>query len=104
MPFLLKSPTVEPRKKPKTSPIRQKQKAVVEAFPKEALKTASLREKAQKRLTSKTPLSKSSKKGRSDNPTTVLADNSNTNRLSLVFQEILTKKSRFSQETLTKIL
>jgi hypothetical protein len=90
MSLLLKSPTVEPAKKPKTKPIRQKKKGVVKPFSKEAQKTANLREKAQKRLLSKQPLSKSSKKGYSDRFPTISADNSNTKRLSLVCQEILT--------------
>ena len=77
MPLLWKSPTVEPLKKPKTNPIRQKKKGVVKSFSKEALKTASLGEKAQKRLLSKQPLGKSSKKGYSDRFPTISYDNSN---------------------------
>jgi hypothetical protein len=104
MSLLLKSPTVEPTKKPKPSPIRQKKKGVVKPFSKEALKTVGLGEKAQKRLLSKQPLGKSSKKGYSDWFPTISTDNSNTKRLSLACQEILTKKRAVSQERLTKNL
>ena len=87
MPILLKSPTVEPRKKPKTSSFQQKEKGYVEPFSKEGNKTASLTKKAQIRLFRRSRLSKSSKKGYSDRFPTIFSDNSNRKKAILSYRD-----------------